>query len=576
MPEEDLPERFGPYHIEGRLGAGGMGQVYRARDTRLGREVAVKVITHDKAGDPTLQARFEREARAASALNHPNIVSVFDVGEQDGTHYIVTELVPGESLRRMISSGPVPAEQLKRIATQIADALKAAHGAGIVHRDLKPENIMLTPDGRVKILDFGLARRMKHHVSERDNTMTLSTTTQPGTVVGTAGYMSPEQICGEEVDHRSDIFSAGLVLYEMACGSRAFKGRNSIDVMSAVLKDDPPQLPALGSGALNRVIRRCMEKDPKRRYQTAEELNAALESAGAGNSRIPWRWVIGVAAAGLIIAGVYWRVERKTPAHATKTPVTVPVTAAPVATAAPVPVAPAPRYAIKITQEKTNPAPKVAREEVPAKAANEQAYQKAYEEGMVLLSQRKWSEAANRLSEAIQLKPDSGIAYVGHCRAVGMQQQDQQAIADCTEAIQRVPDSADAYHERGTAYVRTQQFDKAVADMDAAIRLGDQNLAIAYSVRGRGHNGLKEWDAAIKDFDEAIRLNPNIGQFFLFRGVARNGKSDYAEAIHDLTEALRIQPNLPFAYNQRAQAKAATGDKDGAAEDRKQAKSLRQ
>jgi tetratricopeptide (TPR) repeat protein/tRNA A-37 threonylcarbamoyl transferase component Bud32 len=577
MPEENLPERFGPYQIEGRLGAGGMGQVYRARDTRLGREVAVKVITHDKADDPSLQARFEREARAASALNHPNIVSVFDVGEQDGTHYIVTELVQGESLRRIISRGPVPADQLKRIALQIADALKAAHGAGIVHRDLKPENIMLTPDGRVKILDFGLARRMRQHVSERDNTMTLSTTTQPGTVVGTAGYMSPEQICGEEVDHRSDIFSAGLVLYEMAGSSRAFKGRNSIEVMSAVLKDDPPQLPALGSGALNRVIRRCMEKDPKRRYQTAEGLNVALESAGAGNSRIPWRWIAGVAAAVLIAAGAYWRVERKVvPQPANQTPATVPVPAAPVAAAAPVPVAPAPRYAIKITQEKVKPAPKVAKQEDPAKAANEQAYQKAYEEGMVLLSQRKWSDAANRLGEAIQLKPDSGIAYVGRCRAVGMQQQDQQAIADCTEAIRRMPDSADAYHERGTAYIRTQQFEKAIADMDSAIRLGDQNLAIAYSVRGRGHNGLKEWDAAIKDFDEAIRLNPNIAQFFLFRGVARNGKSDYAEAIHDLTEALRIQPNLPFAYNQRAQAKAATGDKEGAAEDRKQAKSLRQ
>src|SRR5271168_3997202 len=263
---DDLPERFGPYQVEGRLGAGGMGQVYRARDTRLGREVAVKVITHDKADDPGLQARFEREARAASALNHPNIVSVFDVGEQDGTHYIVTELVHGESLRATISRGRVPRDKLKPIAMQIADALKAAHAAGIVHRDLKPENIMVTPDGRVKILDFGLARRIKPRVapmSEDDKTVTLATTTQPGTVVGTAGYMSPEQICGEEVDHRSDIFSAGLVLYKMASGVKAFRGRTAIEVMSAVLKDEPPKLPSGGAAALNRVIQRCMEKDPR-------------------------------------------------------------------------------------------------------------------------------------------------------------------------------------------------------------------------------------------------------------------------------------------------------------------------
>src|SRR5580700_3115995 len=198
MPE-DLPERFGPYQVEGRLGAGGMGQVYRARDTRLGREVAVKVIAHEKADDPGLQSRFAREARAASALNHPNIVSVYDVGEQDGTHYIVSELVQGESLRQTISRGPLPSGQSIRIATQIADALKAAHAAGIVHRDLKPENIMVTPDERVKVLDFGLARRIQQ-ISDTERTVTQSVA-GPGMIVGTAGYMSPEQICGEETDY---------------------------------------------------------------------------------------------------------------------------------------------------------------------------------------------------------------------------------------------------------------------------------------------------------------------------------------------------------------------------------------
>src|ERR1035438_9198814 len=233
----DLPERFGPYQIAARLGQGGMGEVYLAHDTRLGRDVAIKVIAHERAGDTNLQSRFEREARAASALNHPNIVSVYDVGEQDGTQYIVSELVRGESLRQMISRGPVPAPELARIATQIADALIAAHAAGIIHRDLKPENIMVTVEGRVKVLDFGLARCIKQHVSDSQSTVTQSAATQPGLVMGTAGYMSPEQICGQAVDHRSDIFSVGVILYEMATGARAFRGRNSIETMSAVLRD---------------------------------------------------------------------------------------------------------------------------------------------------------------------------------------------------------------------------------------------------------------------------------------------------------------------------------------------------
>src|SRR5579862_7530607 len=589
MPE-DLPDRFGPYQVEGRLGAGGMGQVYRARDTRLGREVAVKVIAHDKADDPGLQARFEREARAASALNHPNIVSIYDVGEQDGTHYIVTELVHGESLRQIISRGPLPQDQLARLASQIADALKAAHAGGIVHRDLKPENIMVTAEGRVKILDFGLARRVKQHVSQADNTVTLATTTQPGTIVGTAGYMSPEQICGEEIDHRSDIFSAGLVFYEMAAGARAFRGRTSIEVMSAVLKDEPPDLPGSSSAVMNRIIRRCMEKDPVKRFQSAAELDAALERATARSGWFSKHWLWGgLAAAGVVIAaGAYWRMERKAPA-AGKVP-DVPVSvrraepAAPVQQTAAVPVpvvtpapsltkvkAPEPRKEVKKADvAKIDPA-QINR----TKTANDEAYQRAYEQGMLLLGQRNWAEAAERLSEAIRLKPDGASAYMGRCRAAGMRLDDAQAIADCTEVIRRVPESADAFHERGAAYVRSQQYDRAIADIDAAIRLGDQNLAGAHSIRGRARNGLEQWDAALQDFDEAIRLNPKVAQFFMFRGVTRNALGEFAKAIEDFNEALRLQPNLPLAYSHRAQAKARTGDKEGAAADRKQAKELR-
>jgi tetratricopeptide (TPR) repeat protein len=435
---------------------------------------------------------------------------------------------------------------------------------------------MVTGEGRVKILDFGLARRVKQHLSQADNTLTISTTTQPGTVVGTAGYMSPEQICGEEIDHRSDIFSAGLVFYEMAAGARAFRGRNSIEVMSAVLKEEPQDLPGRGSRQMNRIVRRCMEKDPAKRYQSAAELSAAL-GASASNRGL-WnyrRWVMLLAACGILAFVVYWQMGRRVPVRKETAAVSVPAT---VREAAAVPAeaqaAPAP-----VPVGAKARAPKI-KASLPAKTdsakpANDPAYQQAYEEGMLLLSQRKWAEAVDRLSDAVRLKPDSAFAYLGRCRANGLKGDDPQAVADCTEVIRRLPDSADAYHERGAAYVRTQDFEKGISDMDAALRLGDTNPAGAHSLRGRARNGLKQWDAAIQDFDEAVRLNPKVGQFYMFRGVARNGQGDFAKAIEDFDEALRLQPNLPMAYAHRAIAKARTGDKEGAAADRKQSKELR-
>jgi len=586
--------RLGPYEVLEPLGAGGMGQVWRARDTRLGREVAIKIIAHEKAGDAGLQSRFEREARALSALNHPNIVSVYDVGEHDGAQYIVSELVHGESLRQLISRGPLPSDRLVRIAAQISNALAAAHRAGIVHRDLKPENIMITSEGSAKILDFGLARHIKPQAAGADSTVTQTAATQAGMVMGTAGYMSPEQICGEEVDGRSDIFSVGVVLFEMASGARAFPGRTHIEMMSAVLKDDPPQLPAKSFGALDRIIRRCLEKIPAKRFQSAAELNSALEALNAGAASHPGirsRWIGWTAAAAVAVltVGVYLAAGRKaSPGPATTSTVArAPQAAAPAMPAVTLPATPSAQIAVAAPKV---PAPREGKAEhtvdsssqrAPAKTktplgtANAAAYQQAYEEGMLLLSQRKWAEAQGRLTEAIRLNPDSGLAYLGRSHAAMAQQDYQRAIGDCTEVIQRRPDSADAYHERGTAYLLTQQFDRAVEDMNAAIRLGDTDLAIAYNLRGRAHSGLKEWGDAIQDFDEAIRLNPHAPHFFVFRGIALNARSQFRKAIEDFNEALRQQPNLPLAYAQRAIAKQRIGDIAGAAADRNQAKGLR-
>ena len=248
---------LGNFGIVELLGRGGMGEVWLARDARLKRDVAIKVLPAGLARDPDRIARFEREARAASALNHPNIVAVYDVGRDNGTYWIASELVRGDTLRRAIEAGPLPAPRAIEIATQVAAGLAAAHAAGLVHRDLKPANIMVTRAGQVKILDFGLA---KQRYPAPDSTTAYLT--DEGVVLGTVGYMSPEQVRGEPADPRADLFSFGVVLYEMLCGKRAFAGGSSVEVMNAILKEEPPELPASVPPALGRIVRRCLEKEP--------------------------------------------------------------------------------------------------------------------------------------------------------------------------------------------------------------------------------------------------------------------------------------------------------------------------
>jgi len=261
------------YQVTSTIGAGGMGEVYRATDSKLGRDVALKVLPPEMARDPDRLARFRREARAVAALNHPHIVTIFSVEEAEDVHFLTMELVEGQSLDRRISSGGLPVEQILHIAGALADALSAAHEKGIAHRDLKPANVMVTDDGRVKVLDFGLAKEVRAE-SSSDATLT-SAQTQVGMVMGTPAYMSPEQISGRAVDHRTDIFSLGVLLHEMSTGLRPFEGNSSAELASAILRDDPPlvtdsraDLPA----DLARIIRRCLEKDPSNRMQTARDV----------------------------------------------------------------------------------------------------------------------------------------------------------------------------------------------------------------------------------------------------------------------------------------------------------------
>ena len=274
--------RLGPYEILTPLGSGGMGEVYRARDTRLDRTVAIKVLSAEVSSRPEVRARFDREARAVSSLAHPHICTLFDVGHEDGVDYLVMEHLDGESLARRLERGPLPAGELLRHATDIADALDAAHRQGVVHRDLKPGNVMLTRAG-AKLLDFGLARvgAPAAGVSGLSESPTVSQPlTGEGTIVGTLQYMAPEQLEGHEADARTDIFAFGAVLYEMATGKKAFEAKSRASLIAAIMERDPPpisSLAPLAPPALDRIVKRCLAKDPEQRWQTARDLKHELE-----------------------------------------------------------------------------------------------------------------------------------------------------------------------------------------------------------------------------------------------------------------------------------------------------------
>lgn len=332
--------KLGPYEVVGPLGAGGMGEVYRARDTRLDRVVAIKILSSSFAADGNRLRRFEQEARTVAALSHPNILGIHDIGTYEGTPYLVSELLEGKTLRERLDEGRLPLRRVTEWALGIAQGLAAAHEKGIIHRDLKPENIFLTADGRVKILDFGLAK-LADTTEPKETSITLtSPATLPGVVLGTVGYMSPEQVRGEPADERSDIFSFGTVLYEMLTGHRAFKRDTSAETMTAILREEPPELTAAnwkGPQAWERIVERCLEKNPSRRFHSASDLAFAIESLtgsaiSQGQSQAqplaPVRrpWPLWIAAAigvlGLVLIALLvgrWSVKRSEPRFAQMT-----------------------------------------------------------------------------------------------------------------------------------------------------------------------------------------------------------------------------------------------------------------
>ena len=324
--------KFGGYEILGPLGAGGMGEVYRAREAALNREVAIKVLPPYVSRDPDRLRRFQQEAHAAGSLNHPNILAVYRFGTYSGAPYLVSELLIGGTLRETMNRGPMPVRKVLEIGAQIAHGLAAAHEKGIVHRDLKPENFFVTKDGQVKILDFGLAKLTQPPTDEADRRPAGMEETHPGMLVGTAGYMSPEQARGVDVDHRTDIFAFGGILYEMLTARRPFKGPTWAETMASIIKDDPPPFAQTAPAtplALQRIVLRCLEKSPEERFQSASDLAFALEAlSDPATSTAPTRvervsrgtspsllWPLGLLSA-LLLIGVVWLVIARHPTPA--------------------------------------------------------------------------------------------------------------------------------------------------------------------------------------------------------------------------------------------------------------------
>ena len=329
--------KIGPYEIQSPLGAGGMGEVYSARDTRLGRDVALKILPESFTRDTDRLIRFEQEARAVAALNHPNILAIHDVGKNNDSPFLVSELLEGQNLRDLLEQGPIPQRRAIEYGAQIAQGLAAAHEKGVVHRDLKPENLFITKDGRVKILDFGLAKLVVKTDESAGRTMT-SAQTSAGTVMGTASYMAPEQVRGEAADPRTDIFAFGAVMYEMLSGQRAFRRDTPAETMTAVLREEPAELsnPAQPlSPALDRIVRRCLEKSPDQRFQSAKDLSFALSALSGSDTSAarvatvsrktsPWLWAVGAVALIAVTAITWFLAKRPAKVETQQFAITVP------------------------------------------------------------------------------------------------------------------------------------------------------------------------------------------------------------------------------------------------------------
>ena len=569
--------RLGPYEILSKIGAGGMGEVYKARDTRLGRMVAIKILPPEKLTDENRQRRFEQEAIAASALNHPNIVTVYDVGTQDGLAFLAMELISGKSLDQSIPASGMRIGEILRVASQIADALALAHANGIVHRDMKPANQRYDHGGRA-----GQGSRLRLGQSDAEpgrardaETRTIAGFaghTDAGTVLGTAAYMSPEQTEGKPVDARSDIFALGSLLYEMATGQRAFYGGTAMSTMSAVLRDDPPSCDTVRADLppqLARVIARCLRKDPARRFQHMADLKVELDdlkqesdsgklsspspAAPARTSRTPM-W-LAVAASAAIAALLGYRIL---PERAAVKPLPPAAPAAVASAPAPVEAPAPPSKAVEKPQTPPNRSHHLPRSR---RSRRHRGAKAAYDEGMLLIDQQKPAEAVPHFDDAIRANPNFLAAYLGRAEARRQTGQYESSLEDCNRVLRssRRKRRPGKYFCRGLGEALLEQYDLTVRDDTEAIRI-NPDFVLAYQGRGNAYNNLQQYDRAAADFTEAIRIRPNNGQFYLRRAGIYEKLQQYAKAIQDYDQAIRLQPGNARAYKGRANAKKLSGD----------------
>jgi TolB-like protein/predicted Ser/Thr protein kinase len=582
-------QRLAGYEILGPLGAGGMGEVYRAKDVRLGREVALKVLPEDIAADAERRSRFEREARAASALNHPNIVTIHGMDVHGGLTFIVMELVEGRTLRDMLRPGPLPSPTFLAIATQLADGLARAHDAGIVHRDLKPENVMVTPEGRVKILDFGLAK-LTPVISgppAQMETAALSTgSTEPGVIMGTLGYMSPEQATGRTVDHRSDQFAVGAILYEMATGRRAFVRSTAVESLAAILRDEPEPIarvnPEVAPG-LDRLVARCLAKDPASRHASTRDLARELAALPAIRPRAtrPALFALAALGAAVLAALVALAVQRRSADPAPGARAMAP--AAPVLAVLPLQLVggdPADEYfADGITESITTDVAKIPGLLVIArdtafryKGQAVEATRVGQDLGAGYLLQGSVQRAEGRLRVNAQLV-DTKTGHPVWADRFDREMKDvfqvQDEICDhivsslqlalAERAGRRAPTSSLEAHD---AYLRGLSFaerfawsekDKAIPLLEQAVALDPQfaiahaALAAQYARKSFARDPKREWESkAFVQLEKALAIDPGLSGPYVTRGnlvfTQANG-FHFERAAADYREALKIEPS---------------------------------
>jgi serine/threonine protein kinase/tetratricopeptide (TPR) repeat protein len=588
--------RLGPYEILGPLGAGGMGEVYRARDTRLDRSVAIKVLPAEVASDPERLRRLEHEARAASALNHPNIVTIHDVGREGGRYFLAMELVVGKTLRELLAEGPLPPKRLVAVAAQIADGLAKAHAAGIVHRDLKPANIMVSSDGFVKILDFGLAKRSPP-VAEgsQSRAETVDPATDPGQVLGTVGYMSPEQASGRPVDFRSDQFSLGAILYELASGRRAFSGATAIETLSAILKEEPPALGEIRPETpepLRWITERCLAKDPEERYGSTRDLARDLDrlreqptgsapvARGERSRRL--RFAIAAAlAAGLLAAGILLVRNRAAPEPASASSIAIlpfrnisgraeeeyfsdGMTESLITDLARIPgLLVISRNSVFPYKGKTPDVQEVGRE-LGVRYVLEGGVQRMGDSVRVsarLLDARSrrhvWTGKYDRSArELFALQDDISRNVAENLKVALRPAAGSSASRGPTESLE----AWDLYL-RGTSQLNRLEWkerEKGISLLEEAVALdpefarGHAALAVAYARKAFEGDPDGVWrKKASGEVDRALSLDPNLAEVYLARGSLAwtlEGGFPHGEAIADYRRALELSPNLQPAH----------------------------